>query len=120
MKTGSVSSPILTCVPKRLPSGHAVVAAMQIAALTPTEINTGADGAAAAQNFLEATPLCYYFLKEAEVKGGNAHLGPVGSRLIAEVFIRLLQGDGLSFLSQAPEWKPTLPGAISGHFMECL
>jgi hypothetical protein len=100
-----------------LPSGQAVAATLHLPALTPAEIATGSDGAvAAAQNLLEATPLWYYILKEADVKGGGAHLGPVGSRLVAEVFVGLLEGDARSFLSQAPEWKPTLPGANFGHF----
>jgi hypothetical protein len=32
----------------------------------------------------------------------------VGARIVAEVFIGLLQGDPTSYLSQNPNWKPTL------------
>ena len=37
------------------------------------------------------------------------HLGPVGGRLVAETLIGLLLGDSHSYLSQDPNWKPTLP-----------
>jgi hypothetical protein len=36
-------------------------------------------------------------------------LGPVGARLIAQVFIGLLQTDPSSYLKVAPTWRPTLP-----------
>ena len=36
-------------------------------------------------------------------------LGPVGGRIVAEVFIGLLHGDPLSYLSIEPTWRPT-PG----------
>jgi hypothetical protein len=35
-------------------------------------------------------------------------LGPVGGRIVAEVFISLLQGDRASYLQQNPNWTPTL------------
>ena len=37
------------------------------------------------------------------------HLGPVGGRIVAEVFIGLLQGDPYSYLSQDVDWTPFLP-----------
>ena len=36
-------------------------------------------------------------------------LGPVGGRLVAEVFIGLLQLDPDSYLSVQPNWVPTVP-----------
>jgi hypothetical protein len=33
----------------------------------------------------------------------------VGARIVTEVFIGLLQGDPTSYLSQDPEWQPSLP-----------
>jgi hypothetical protein len=56
----------------------------------------------------ERTPLWFYILKEAKIEANGARLGPVGGRIVAEVFIGLLQGDHNSFLRQDPEWKPTL------------
>lgn len=52
------------------------------------------------------TPLWYYILREAEIVGGGSVLGPVGGRIVAEVFVGLLQGDRLSFLRAEPEWEP--------------
>ena len=100
-----------------LPSGQDVAHAMGIPALTPAEIATGADGAvAAAQGFDRKTPLWYYILKEAAVKKGGQRLGPVGARLVAEVFIGLVAGDSQSYLSD-PTWKPTLPAKTPGTFL---
>jgi hypothetical protein len=33
----------------------------------------------------------------------------VGGRIVAEVFIGLMQGDRESYLSQEPDWEPFLP-----------
>jgi len=33
-------------------------------------------------------------------------LGPVGGRIVAEVFLGILFGDPHSFLSQEPDWQP--------------
>ncbi|WP_439595501.1 peroxidase family protein [Falsiroseomonas sp.] len=68
-------------------------------------------------------PLWYYVLREAEHFGatqpqrpgsafGGQHLGPVGSRILAETFIGLLWLDRASFLHSSRGFRP-LP-AISG------
>ncbi len=56
-----------------------------------------------------STPLWYYALKEAEVLAGGARLAGVGARIVAEVFIGLLQLDPTSYLATNPGWVPTLP-----------
>jgi hypothetical protein len=56
----------------------------------------------------KAIPLWYYLLREAEVRGKGETLGPVGARIVAEVFIGLLEGDALSYRRADPDWKPTL------------
>ncbi len=61
-----------------------------------------------------STPLFYYVLKEAELIADGLRLGAVGGRIVAEVIIGLLQSDPASFLSQAPEWRPTLPTRAGG------
>lgn len=100
-----------------LPTGQAVAAAMGLKALTKAEIATGPDGAVAATHGFDVkTPLWYYILKEAQVKHAGERLGKVGSTILAEVFIGILQGDGNSFLAQAPEWKPTLPSTQPDNF----
>jgi Animal haem peroxidase len=84
-----------------LPSGQVVAAAMGIAPLKRREL--GLDGLPA---LVEHTPLWYYILREAEVLGDAHHLGPVGGRIVAEVFVGLLWGDPLSYLQVAPGWRP--------------
>jgi hypothetical protein len=54
------------------------------------------------------TPLWFYILKEAELRADGKRLGPVGGRIVAEVFIGLLEGDQMSYLQQDPGWTPTL------------
>ncbi len=58
------------------------------------------------QAFGRETPLWYYILKEAELICAGKTLGPVGGRIVAEVFIGLLTGDSLSFVNIAPDWQP--------------
>lgn len=104
-----------------LPSGQSIAAFMKkkkpsITALTPAQISTGPDGQVAkALGFDQQTPLWYYILKEAQVLGNGERLGPVGSRIVAEVFVGLVQGDKQSFMNQ-PGWKPGLPSAAKGDF----
>lgn len=103
----------------RLPSGQTLAAAMGVTALAPNEIreSTGDDGAIAARHGLhEQSPLWYYVLKEAQIRHGGRRLGPLGSRIVSEVFVALLQGDPHSFLAQAPGWTPTLRAATPGTF----
>ncbi len=69
-------------------------------------------------------PLWYYILREAEYYGvrhdpfeqgvgfGGQHLGPVGSRIVAETLIGLLWMDRSSFLHARPGFKPL--GKIAG------
>jgi Animal haem peroxidase len=66
---------------------------------------------------VRATPLWYYVLREAELRGGGGlHLGPVGGRIVAEVLLGLLEGDPNSYLRQWPAWEPDLPTAHDGTF----
>jgi hypothetical protein len=66
------------------------------------------------------TPLYYYLLKEAEVKGKGTRLGPIGSRIVGEVIQRILLEDPESYLCKLgvnwrlPSWNfPTgLPRQI--------
>jgi hypothetical protein len=104
----------------KLPSGQAVAAAMKskipFVPLTAAEIASGPDGAVAQSlGFHLKTPLWYYILKEAQVRKNGIQLGPVGARIVAEVFIGLLQGDEDSFINQ-PRWKPSLPSKRPGTF----
>jgi len=100
-----------------LPTGQSVAGLVGAKPLGADEIAaSGNDGKIAARHGLHKnTPLWYYILKEAQLREGGQRLGQVGSHLISEVFVGLLQGDRLSFLSQDPCWTPTL-GPASGAF----
>ena len=102
-----------------LPSGQDVARALHVEPddrLAPEDF-TGPDGAVARANGLDAsTPLWYYILKEAQIKEGGNRLGAVGSRIVAEVFVGLLELDPLSFISLQPDWSPTLPSKVPGQF----
>ncbi|WP_086662215.1 peroxidase family protein [Lentzea kentuckyensis] len=54
---------------------------------------------------VEATPLWFYVLREAEANNGL--MGPVGGRLTAEVFHRAIEGSRISIV-RSPYWRPTL------------
>jgi len=43
-------------------------------------------------------------------------LGPVGGRIVGEVFIGLLKADESSYLVARPNWTPVLPSAMPGDF----
>jgi hypothetical protein len=102
-----------------LPSGQDVAKAMRIKKpLTPAEIASGPDGAVAKKHGMdEHTPLWYYILKEAQVRGNGERLGPVGSTIVSEVFVGLVHGDHQSYLWQrGKDWKPDLPSKVPGTF----
>jgi hypothetical protein len=66
-----------------------------------------------------STPLWYYVMREASVMEKGLRLGPVGGRIVGEVFLGLLQLDSDSYLSANPRWRPTLPtrtGRATGDF----
>lgn len=96
-----------------LPSGQSIAQQMGVSPLSPQELAELTDYGLGLE---ERTPLWYYVLKEAEVRADGKHLGPVGGRIVSEVFIGLLESDPNSYLVMEPSWKPTLPTAISGDF----
>ena len=65
---------------------------------------------------LSKTPLWYYVLREAAVLGGGNQLAPVGGRIVAETFVRLLKRDVSSFLNAPGGFTPMLPSATLGDF----
>jgi hypothetical protein len=106
MPTGQTASlaqrNLLRNLTMKLPSGQAVAKAMKaprhkaadLSDLEPFELEN-------------RTPLWFYVLREAEIIGQGKRLGPVGGRIVAEVFIGLIEGDPDSYLAQDPEWTPT-------------
>ncbi len=94
----------------KLPSGQAVARAMKAPPLAPEALVD-----LKPLNLEERTPLWFYVLREAEVLADGKHLGPVGGRIVGEVFIGVLQGDPMSYLCQDPDWTPHL-GAAADQF----
>ncbi len=82
-----------------LPSGEDVARRMGIEPI-PIDICERFD--------LLGTPLWYYILKEAEDVADGEHLGPVGSRILGEVFYTVLAADDNSFIKLHPRWKPEI------------
>jgi hypothetical protein len=100
-----------------LPTGQSIAEFLGYKPLTPEEIGQGPDGAVAAKLDLDRrTPLWYYILKEAKVRAEGHRLGPVGARIVADVFIGLLELDDNSILNRARKWTPTLPSREKGKF----
>jgi len=102
-----------------LPSGQSVARILEFTPIPDAQLFSG-DQAAVLDNFKEAfennAPLWFYILKEAELQANGEHLGPVGGTIVAEVLTGLIAEDGQSFLSQWPQWKPTLPAKVAGEF----
>ena len=90
-----------------LPSGQDVAAYMGADILSDAELELPGGGPA---------PLWYYILKEAQVQAQGQHLGQVGGRIVAEVFLGLLEKDQSSYLRNQPGWTPFLPAASQGDF----
>jgi hypothetical protein len=65
---------------------------------------------------LNRTPLWYYVLREAAVLGGGNQLGPVGARILAETFVRLLKRDAGWYLNVSGGFSPILPSTTVGDF----
>ncbi|HEX2076346.1 MAG TPA: heme peroxidase family protein [Longimicrobium sp.] len=105
-----------------LPSGQAAAAALGIAPLTPAQLTAGlpANEIALLQSnggiLLQKTPLWYYVLREARVLQNGNRLGPLGGRIVAETFVRMLKRDGDSFMN-VPGFAPSLPSSTPGTFM---
>jgi hypothetical protein len=100
---------LLRHVTFKVPSGQRVAAAMGVSPLQESDL---AD--LKPFGLHNRTPLWFYVLREADVTSDGKRLGPVGGRIVGEVMIGLLQGDSTSYLSQDPDWVPTL--GSSGNF----
>jgi hypothetical protein len=94
-----------------VPSGQKVAEAMGLPVLAAEDLaelklfDLGLD---------TSTPLFYYILKEAQVVAKGLTLGPVGGRIVGEVFVALLERDRDSYLAVNPRWRPTLPDRFGG------
>lgn len=99
---------------------------IHVPVLAPDEVASGPTGAAVrAGGFDVATPLWFYVLKEAEVLGDGEHLGPLGSRLVAETLAGLVIHDPNSFWAgdgSGPEgrWCPADGVTPDGHVVDSV
>ena len=94
-----------------IPSGQVIARRMGVPALTPAQLDE-----LKPFDMEKSTPLWYYIMKEAELMEDGLRLGPVGGRIVGEVFIGLLKADETSYLAARPRWKPVLPAATRGDF----
>lgn len=105
-----------------LPSGQGMANQFGIAPMTPAQLISGLPAAevavlnASGGLLLNRTPLWYYVLREAAVLGGGNQLGPVGGRIVAETFVRILKRDAGSYLNVSGGFTPILPSATPGNF----
>jgi hypothetical protein len=120
-----------------LPTGQSVAKAMKVTPLTDDQIIIGkavddpsGDDVVGKLSalpqlamFKGRCPLWTYILAEAAnnrtnlnipvtpaMKVSTPQLGPVGGRIVAEVFLGMLFGDNDSFLSAEPNWTPSIRG----------
>jgi Animal haem peroxidase len=102
----------------QLPSGQAVAEAIGVPVLTNEQIGiTDPEFAKSGETPLRRgeAPLWVYLLAEARVLYGAAHLGPVGSMLVSEVFGGMLQLDKDSILRT--RWKPSTADFTLADFL---
>ena len=97
---------LLRCLTWQVPSGQALAKAMGVTPLGESDL---AELKGFAPSFVSSTPLFYYILKEAELIEDGMRLGPLGARIVGEIFVGLLQLDGEAYVNVQPNWLPTLP-----------
>jgi hypothetical protein len=105
-----------------LPSGQAMAKSFGITPMTAAQLTQGLPAAEIAVLsssggiLLKKTPLWYYVLREAAVLQGGNQLGPVGAKIVADTFVRMLRRDGSSYLNVTGGFTPILPSVTAGDF----
>ena len=97
-----------------IPSGQAIAAQTGVDRLSQADLSSLSPFGAGLDT---STPLFYYILAEADIMRDGATLGPVGGRIVAEVFLGLLAMDPTAYVAAEPDWSPTLPGQDDGDFV---
>ena len=93
-----------------LPSGEAVARRVGEKPLSRDEVGLARHG------WMGETPLWFYILKEAQAREEGERLGPVGSLIVGEVLLGVIDGDPESFRAVDPAWRPTLPARDGARF----
>jgi heme peroxidase len=88
-----------------LPSGQDVARAMGIPVLTNKQLGLSAK---TYPDFNGEAPLWFYMLAESKITDNGARLGPVGGRVIAEVFLTQIAIDPASYLNARRRFTPSV------------
>lgn len=105
-----------------LPSGQAMAKEFGVTPLTTAQLTDGLPTAesdaltASGQKLAKQTPLWYYCLREAAVLHDGNQLGPVGGRIVAGTFARILKRDPDSFVNLTGGFTPFLPSTTPDDF----
>jgi len=96
-----------------LPSGQEACRLAGLSPLRDEQVGFDRDdnGFLGARGLNEKTPLWYYLLREAELLGirkfrGGECLGPLGSRVVGEVLLGVMNSDPDHYLNVDPNWRP--------------
>lgn len=114
--TSLASRNLLRHITWGIPSGQAIAREMGVDPLSAADLS---DLSNLGANLDTSTPLFFYLLREADVMADGLHLGPIGGRIVAEVFLGIIEADPASYTNVEENWRPTLPqrsGAIGDDF----
>ncbi|MDH5382379.1 MAG: hypothetical protein OEW75_16100, partial [Cyclobacteriaceae bacterium] len=105
-----------------LPSGQATAKALGLRVLTENELKSGLPENeieilnSQQKRLLKKTPLWYYVLRESAILNGGNSLGPLGAKIVADTFIKMLKRDGNSYLNHSGGFTPFLPSETIDDF----
>jgi hypothetical protein len=88
-----------------IPSGQDVARAMGIPVLSNQKLGLNKNKY---PDFNGEAPLWWYMLAESQLKENGTRLGPVGGRIIAEVFLNILAVDPDSYLNAPEPFTPSV------------
>jgi len=115
----------------QLPSGQSIARAMGLDPIPDEDLHVGKANEADTKTnplltsispkFADNAPLWYYILAEAQQQFKTddtpIRLGPIGGRIVGEVFVGLMLGDSHSYLRQHPNFTPRPEFSRKGEFM---
>lgn len=100
-----------------LATGQQVACAIGTPALTPGELIQGLNPAQVnvirKHGFDEETPLWYYILREAMIQENGNRLGRVGSQIVAETLVGLIQNSPVNVLRDRSGFAFSMPELVS-------